>query len=137
MPFLLVCDRSFLKVNTVCYIIFIGFYSRILTYFTIPKACVRSYAEVFPQSGQLQPVCGTDALRITPSAAVYPRIQAGKVNGHQFYRLHALSVCHNRRIASHKVFKTYAARGKTSTGWFYGFKLHLVINDRGRYSPFA
>jgi len=34
-------------------------------------------------------------------------------------------------IASHKVFEGLAARGKTSTGWFFGFKLHLVINDRG------
>jgi hypothetical protein len=42
-----------------------------------------------------------------------------------------VSVCHNRRIYSHKVFRTCAAREKTSTGWFYGFKLHLVINGRG------
>ena len=42
-----------------------------------------------------------------------------------------MSVCHNRRIASHNVFETYAARGKNAVGWFYGFKLHLVINDRG------
>ena len=38
---------------------------------------------------------------------------------------------HNRRIAQHRVFNGHAARGKTSVGWFFGFKLHLVINDRG------
>lgn len=42
-----------------------------------------------------------------------------------------LAVCHNRRIASHKVFKGFAKRGKTSTGCFYGFKLHLLINEQG------
>ncbi len=42
-----------------------------------------------------------------------------------------LTVCHNQRIHSHKVFKGLADRGKTSTGWFYGFKLHLLINDQG------
>jgi transposase len=42
-----------------------------------------------------------------------------------------LAVCHNRRIPSHKVFAGLAARGKSSTGWFFGFKLHLVVNDRG------
>jgi hypothetical protein len=42
-----------------------------------------------------------------------------------------LPVCHNRRIYSHKVFKDIAKRGKSSTGWFFGFKLHLVINDLG------
>jgi hypothetical protein len=35
------------------------------------------------------------------------------------------------------VFKAYAARGKSSTGWFYGFKLHLVINDRGEICSFC
>lgn len=42
-----------------------------------------------------------------------------------------LTVCHLRRASSHKVFKGLAKKGKTSTGWFYGFKLHLVINERG------
>jgi hypothetical protein len=41
-----------------------------------------------------------------------------------------LAVCHNRRIGRHKVFAGLAARGKTSTGWFFGFKLHLVFNHR-------
>ena len=40
-------------------------------------------------------------------------------------------VCHTRRILRHRVFEGLAARGKTSLGWFYGFKLHLVVNDRG------
>lgn len=39
-----------------------------------------------------------------------------------------LPVCHNKRIAKHKVFKGLAARGRTSVGWFFGFKLHLVFN---------
>lgn len=42
-----------------------------------------------------------------------------------------IQLCHNRRIKSHKVFQGIAARGKTSVGWFFGFKLHLVCNDQG------
>src|SRR6201997_2632662 len=42
----------------------------------------------------------------------------------------ALPVCHNRRIAKHRVFEGLASRGKTSTGLFFGFKLHLVFNHR-------
>ncbi|MDE9558043.1 IS982 family transposase [Xenorhabdus bovienii] len=42
-----------------------------------------------------------------------------------------IAVCHNLRIPRHRVFEGMAQRGKTSTGWFYGFKLHLVINDCG------
>jgi ABC-type phosphate transport system auxiliary subunit len=43
----------------------------------------------------------------------------------------ALAVCHNRRISQHRVFRGLAQRGKTSLGWFYGFKLHVVMNHRG------
>lgn len=43
-----------------------------------------------------------------------------------------LVVCHNRRIKQNKVFKKLAKRGKSSTGWFYGFKLHLIINHLGQ-----
>jgi hypothetical protein len=44
----------------------------------------------------------------------------------------SIKVCHNRRIAAHKVFKDLAARGKTSVDWFFGFKLHLVVNEQGQ-----
>lgn len=42
-----------------------------------------------------------------------------------------LVVCHNLRIKRHRVFQGLAGRGKSSTGWFYGFKLHIVINHLG------
>jgi len=42
-----------------------------------------------------------------------------------------LVVSHNRRIKDHKVHKGIAKRGKSSTGWFFGFKLHLIINHFG------
>ena len=43
-----------------------------------------------------------------------------------------LPVCANHRIHSHRVFAHIASRGKSSTGWFYGLKLHLVINELGQ-----
>jgi len=47
-----------------------------------------------------------------------------------------LAVCHLKREHSHKVFKGLAAKGKTSTGYFYGLKLHLVINNLGQIVSF-
>ena len=47
-----------------------------------------------------------------------------------------LPVCHNRRIHSNKVFDSQAARGKSSMGWFYGFKVHLIINQQGEIINF-
>jgi hypothetical protein len=55
----------------------------------------------------------------------------GECTGISFVDSTILTVCHARRINSHRVFKNMAKRGKTSTGWFYGFKLHLIINDIG------
>jgi len=70
-----------------------------------------------------------------PSALVplcaYLRHCFGKCTGTSFIDSTSLKVCHNRRISRHRVFKDLAARGKTSVDWFFGFKLHLVINEHG------
>jgi hypothetical protein len=55
----------------------------------------------------------------------------GVTRGIAFIDSTALPVCQNLRISRHKVFAEFAARGRTSVGWFFGFKLHLLINDRG------
>jgi hypothetical protein len=55
----------------------------------------------------------------------------GHCHGISFIDSTALSVCDNHRIHNHKVFAGFADRGKGSMGWFFGFKLHLVVNDRG------
>ena len=48
-----------------------------------------------------------------------------------------MRVCHKRRMGSHKVLAGLAPRGKSSRGWFYGFQLHLVINEQGELLAFA
>jgi transposase len=55
----------------------------------------------------------------------------GECTGISYIDSTVLAVCRNQRIHQHKVFKGLAARGKSSMGWFFGFKLHLVFNDRG------
>lgn len=47
-----------------------------------------------------------------------------------------LRVCRNQRILIHKTFEGLAERGKCSMGWFFGFKLHLTINDKGEILNF-
>lgn len=53
----------------------------------------------------------------------------GQKRGISYIDSTALPVCHNRRINRHKTFAALAERGKTTMGWFFGFKLHLVFND--------
>lgn len=67
---------------------------------------------------------------------IYLNSRKGRVTGISFIDSCALKVCHNLRIRSNKVFRGVAQMGKTSTGWFYGFKLHLIINDQGELLAF-
>jgi transposase len=61
----------------------------------------------------------------------YLQTRKGQTTGIQFIDSLPIRVCHNRRIGSHRVFAGLAQRGKGSMGWFYGFKLHLAINEQG------
>jgi len=61
----------------------------------------------------------------------YLRTCLGTSTGISFLDSTPLAVCDNHRIYHHKVFDGVAHRGKSSTGWFFGFKLHLLFNDRG------
>jgi len=63
--------------------------------------------------------------------SAYLRHCYGTCRGLAFIDSTALKVCHNRRIPQHRVFEGVAQRGRTSVDWFYGFKLHLVVNDCG------
>ena len=77
----------------------------------------------------------TRFVELMPSVLVplcaYLRSIYGECTGISFVDSTPIRVCHNRRIHQHKVFAELAARGKNSVDWFYGFKLHLVVNDRG------
>jgi hypothetical protein len=60
----------------------------------------------------------------------------GACTGISFVDSTPIRVCKNKRIKANKVFKGIAAVGKSTMGWFYGFKLHIVINDRGEILNF-
>jgi hypothetical protein len=46
-------------------------------------------------------------------------------------------VCHIKREKQHKVFKGIAQKSKSTMGWFFGFKIHLIINDKGEILSFC
>ena len=60
----------------------------------------------------------------------------GNCTGISFIDSTCIPVCHNKRINRNKVFKGYAERGKSTMGWFYGFKLHLICNECGEVLNF-
>jgi hypothetical protein len=61
----------------------------------------------------------------------------GKCTGITFVDSTPIRVCHNKRIKRNKVFDGIAHTGKGTMGWFYGFKLHLVCNDKGELLSFC
>ena len=61
----------------------------------------------------------------------------GDCTGISFVDSTPLRVCKNKRINRNKVFKGIATTGKSTMGWFYGFKLHLIINDKGEVLNFV
>lgn len=53
----------------------------------------------------------------------------GRETGLYYVDSTSIEVCHIKREKNHKVFKNLATKGRNSMGWFFGFKLHLVINN--------
>lgn len=60
----------------------------------------------------------------------------GECTGISFIDSTPIRVCHIKREKQHKVFGEFAMKGHCSMGWFYGFKLHIVINDQGEIIDF-
>ena len=60
----------------------------------------------------------------------------GECTGISFIDSTPLRACHIRREKSNKVFKGMAVKGQCSIGWFFGFKLHIIINDKGELLDF-
>ena len=60
----------------------------------------------------------------------------GCCTGISFVDSTCIPVCHNKRIRHNKVFKGHAVVGKSSMGWYFGFKLHLIVNEIGEVLNF-
>jgi hypothetical protein len=60
----------------------------------------------------------------------------GERTGIYFVDSTLLKACHIKREKQHKVFKGLTEKSRSTMGWFFGFKLHLVINDKGEIMAF-
>lgn len=60
----------------------------------------------------------------------------GEITGISFIDSTPIEVCHPCRSNSHQVFEGLVGWGKNAMGWHYGFKLHLIINERGELLAF-
>jgi len=67
----------------------------------------------------------------------YLNSRKGENSGISFIDSTRIVLCGHKRISRNKVFKGIAKLGKSSMGWFFGFKLHLVVNDQGELLAFC
>lgn len=73
---------------------------------------------------------------ILPLAIFLKTCCLGQCTGVSFIDSTPLRVSHIKREKQHKTFKNTATKGQCSLGWFFGFKLHLIINDKGELLDF-
>jgi hypothetical protein len=103
-------------------------YKTVKDYFTRHRAELKSYFPHLVSYSRFVELCGELALPLMIFAKVFCTVAC---DGMSYIDSTKLEVCHVRRASSHKTFRRMAAKGHTSVGWFFGFKLHLVTNAFG------
>jgi hypothetical protein len=94
------------------------------------------WQQAFPRLPSYNRFVELQAEVLNPLAA-FMQSRCVKSQGIAFVDSTALRVCENIRIPRHKTFVGYAGRSQSSTGWFYGFKLHFAVNDCGEPLSFC
>ena len=125
---------SMSEIMTICTIFHLSGYRNFKWFYT--KLVLKEYKKFFPKL-----VSYNRFVELMPYAAMpltlFMQIHGkGICSGISFMDSTTLDVCDSHRIQQHKVFQGIAQRGKSSTGWFYGFKLHLTINECGEILNF-
>ena len=108
---------------------------RCLKHFYKEHVC-KHLRHLFPRTVSYNRFVELQQKVIVPFIIFIKKVLLGKCTGISFVDSTPLRVCRNQRIHIHKTFKGFAARGKCSMGWFFGFKLHLICNEKGELLNF-
>lgn len=84
----------------------------------------------FPETGSYNRFVELQKKSAVPMGVFLKTCCLGSCTGISFIDSSPIRACHIKREKQHKVFKDSATKGQCSLGWFFGFKLHLIINDR-------
>lgn len=91
----------------------------------------------FPQTVSYNRFVELMQSSLMPMAIFTKTCCLGQCTGISFVDSTPIRVCRNKRITRNKVFAGLAETGKSTMGWFHGFKLHIVINDKGEILNFC
>ena len=109
---------------------------RCMKHFYLNYVCVHM-KNTFPKTVSYNRFVELQQSVVLPLTLFIKEVLMGKCTGITFIDSTPLRVCKNQRIHTHKVFKGIATRGHCSIGWFFGFKLHLICNEKGELLNFA
>lgn len=109
---------------------------RCLKHFYLNHVCVHMH-DMFPNTVSYSRFVELQQSVMLPLTIFVKEVLLGKCTGITFVDSTPLRVCRQQRIHCHKVFKGIATRGQCSMGWFFGFKLHLICNDKGELLNFV
>ena len=98
---------------------------------------VKHLASHFPHTVSYNRFVELTKQSVLPMTILLKTYCLGESTGISFIDSTPLRVCKNKRIKRNKVFSGLATTGKSTMGWFYGFKLHLVVNDKGEILNFV
>lgn len=108
---------------------------RCLKHFYKEKVC-KHLRHLFPKVVSYNRFVELEREVAIPLALFIKKVLLGECTGISFVDSTPLRVCRNQRIHIHRTFKGIAQRGKCSMGWFFGFKLHLICNEKGELLNF-
>lgn len=108
---------------------------RCLKHFYLERVC-KHMRHLFPKVVSYNRFVELERDAAIPLALFIKKVLLGKCTGVSFVDSTPLRVCRNQRIHFHRTFKGIAQRGKCSMGWFFGFKLHLICNEKGELLNF-
>src|ERR1700733_137242 len=89
----------------------------------------------FPQLPSYSRFVELISLALLP-LTLFTQFKSGKKTDIYYIDGSCLPVCHIKRSKRNKVFKEIAQYGRTSVGWFFGLKVHVVINNLGELIAF-
>ena len=90
----------------------------------------------FPQTVSYNRFVELQQKSLVPMVLFLQMKRLSSCTGISFLDSTIIRVCHKKREHQNKVFKGIATKGKSTMGWFFGFKLHIVINDKGEIIDF-
>lgn len=129
------CKMSDSEIITILIAFHLGNY-RNLKHFYLFYVKVHLQSE-FPQTVSYNRFVELQQKAMLPLVMFLKIMKLGQCSGVSFVDSTPIRVCKNKRIFNHKVFEGLAKRGRSTMGWFFGFKLHIVVNDMGELLGFT